>query len=189
MSSKSSTGIFRQLRLRLIATAGATAALLLTWWWKVDDLRNPPELPAITFGQSVDMGRTRLTPLKLEWREVEGSPAQMVMTAMAENITGETQSAIFGIPPYPPQAVLAGVELPAPDIKLRRDDSYAQQLQPRLPEEIELIWTLPDGITPQEVEILFSKQIFKLRDNLYGQASWLGFTPATRMRAMPQVLP
>ncbi len=70
-----------------------------------------------------------------------------------------------------------------------RDDAPLYELQPRIPEKIALVWTLPTPWQPQTVEIAFSRQPFKLRDNLYGQASWLVFVPEARMTAEPEAAP
>lgn len=186
MSEQTKPRLIHQLWLRALATVGVAAAVLLSWWWKVDDLRAPDALPVVGFGQPVDMGRTLLTPQALQLHQTAG---RLVMTALAENLTGQTQNAIFGAPGRPPEVSVAGQALAAPEILLTRDDGPLGQLQPRLPEQIQLIWQLPAGWVPEEVEISFAKQRFKLEDNLYGQASWLGFTPTARMVAMPEVAP
>ena len=170
----------------MLATAGVAAAVLLSWWWKVEEARSPDTAPATTFGQAIDMGRTRLTPLSLTLHQAEG---QLVLTAVIENVTGETQIAIFGGPPHPPQLMLDGAAQEPPRIVLLRDDADLQQLQPRMPEDIALIWPLPPGWQAAPVQLNFDKQTFKLRDNLYGQSSWLGFAPVARLIAMPEVMP
>lgn len=182
MSGDPKSGLLRRLWLRAVATAGVAAAVLLSWWWKVEEARTPETAPAAAFGRAVDLGRTVLTPVSLEWRADEG---QIVLNAAIENITGETQVAIFGTPPHPPQLILEGASQPAPEIVLSRDKAPLQQLQPRMPEEIALVWPAPPGWHPQEVQVDFDKQTFKLKDNLYGQSSWLGFAPVARLRATP----
>lgn len=186
MSADPKPGLLRRLWLRAVATAGVTAAVLLSWWWKVEDARPAEDAPLASFGSPVDLGRSLLTPQALEWREGEG---QFVMNAVIENVTGRTQFAVFGTPAHPPLLLLDGVAQPAPQVLLRRDDADLQQLQPRMPEEIALVWPAPAGWAPAPVEIGFDKQAFKLRDNLYGQSSWLGFAAVARMIATPETRP
>lgn len=177
----------RRLWLRLLATMGIVAAVLFSWWLRVEDARTPDQIAPVKLGQPIDMGRSIATPLSLELHRAPGQEDRLVLTARLENVTGETQIAYFGTPPMPPQLVIGKADLPAPDILLKRDGAVLQQLQPRLPEEVELIWTLPAGTVPTEVEIRFAKQLFKYRDNLYGQSSWLGFAPVASLMAAPLV--
>lgn len=187
MSEDTKPTLLRRLWLRLLATLGVAAAVLLGWWWRVEDARTPDQIPPAIFGQPVDMGRSMATPLALDLHRQAGQADQLVLTARLENITGETQLGYFGQPPLPPELVIGDADIPAPEIILKRDGAALQQLQPRLPEEVELIWTLPPGTVPAQVEIRFSKEIFKFRDNLYGQSSWLGTEPAARLVAAPKV--
>ena len=178
--------LLRRIWLRALATAGVAAAVLLSWWWKVEEARSPENAPATGFGSTVDLGRTALTPVALEWQSGKG---RLVLTAVIENMTGETQVAIFGGPPHPPQLILNGVPQEPPDIVLLRDDAPLQQLQPRMSEGIALIWQAPPDWRGGQVQVDFAKQAFKLKDNLYGQSSWLGFSPAARLTAIAEARP
>ena len=180
--------LLRRLWLRLLATAGAAAAVLIGFWSSVEEARSPADaIPAVALGQPVEMGRTRLTPLALDWR-ASADGKQIVLYAMAENVTGATQVAVFGTPAHPPELLLDGAKLPAPEITLDRDGVPLGQLQPRMAERITLVWTPPAEWRPPasgqpEVTLRFDRQRFKLRDNLYGQASWLGFVPEAELHA------
>lgn len=187
MSDEAKPTLLRRLWLRLVATIGVAAAVLLGWWWRVEEARTPDQIPLTAMGQPVEMGRSTATPLALELRREAGKADQLVLTARLENVTGQTQIAYFGTPPQPPALVIDGAEIPPPDVILKRDGAPLDQLQPRLPEEVELVWTLPSGMAPAEVEIRFSKEIFKFRDGLYGQSSWLGSEPVARLVAPPKV--
>lgn len=183
MSSAPKPSILRRVWLRTIATAGVTAAVLLSWWWKVQDARAPDVLPVATLGQPVDLGRSRLTPLALEWR---AGGAELVLRAEVENITGETQVAMFGNPPSPPEMRLGDDALEPPLMLLARDQALLQDLQPRLPERIDLVWKAPAGWQGGPVTLRFFKEQFKLRDNLYGQSGWLGAAPVAQMELRPK---
>ncbi|WP_312525250.1 hypothetical protein [Paracoccus sp. (in: a-proteobacteria)] len=185
MSDDHKTPFLRQIWLRLLATAGVAAAILLSWWWKVDEARTPEVITVASLGQAIDLGRTIITPQAFHLRGSD--PATLVMSARIENVTGESQTTLFGSPAHPPKVMIDGVALPEPDLVLIRDQQPLRQLHPRMPEQIEMIWPAPPDWQPKEVQILFDKQIFKLRDNLYGQASWLGFLPAAQMHIRPQI--
>ena len=181
--------LFRRLWLRLLATAGIAAAVLLSWWLRIDQARTPSEIPVTSFGETVDLGRSLFTPEALQLHRGPDQPDQLVLTASVENVTGKTQAAIFGSPPHPPLLTVGDSPLAPPEIVLMRDGASLYELQPRIPEKVALVWTLPAPWQPQSVEIAFSRQTFKLRDNLYGQSSWLGFVPAAQMTAKPGISP
>ena len=172
----------RSLFGRALAASGIAAAVGLAWWSRVDDARQSETIPRVEFGTAMDLGRSRLTPLALHVAE-----GQIVLLAQIENLTGETQSAPFGIPASPPALAIGERVLPAPDVTLSRDDAPLQQLQPRLPERIALSWAAPEDWQPGAVELRFEREIFKLRDNLYARASWLGTVPVATLVATPEV--
>lgn len=172
----------RRLWPRVAAGAGLAAALVLSWWWKVEDARKPDSIPELTLGQPVDLGRVRLTPLA-----VQRQGGELRLQAVVENVTGESQTAIFGIPPHPPQLRQSDGQASAPRVLLDRDGRDLLQLEPRMPETVTLIW--PTEAPSGPVTIAFERQQFKLRDNLYGQASWLGFSPRGTLTVDPEVLP
>src|SRR3546814_2771584 len=65
----------------------------------------------------------------------EGAQPQLVLSALVENVTGETQAAAFG---YPPRLVTIEADelaFDAPEITLLRDRQPLYQLQPRRSEE------------------------------------------------------
>lgn len=185
MTNNTKPRLFHRLWLRLFATAGATAAVLLSWWWKVDDMRAPDQLPTTSFGQPVDMGMFLFTPLSLQLRHATtDQPGTLVMTATVENITGETQ--ILATPRGMPKVTLNGEVLSDPEMTLMQDGTPLSQLQPRLPKTVELVWAVPADWQAQPVGISFAKQTFKLRDNMFGKSSWLGFTPTAQMTITPE---
>src|SRR3546814_5895265 len=101
----------------------------------------------------------------------EGAQPQLVLSALVENVTGETQAAAFG---YPPRLVTIEADelaFDAPEITLLRDRQPLYQLQPRMPEEVEITWETPASWQPGELSITFFRQQFKLKDNLYARSS------------------
>ncbi|MDQ7263213.1 hypothetical protein NM680_15565 [Paracoccus sp. PS-1] len=175
----------------MAASIGVAAAVLLGLWLKVEEARAPQEPPAVALGQPVDLGRTEITPLSLSLAppEREGEPRRLLLRARLLNLTGETQSAVFGFPPHPPELAAAGVAWPEPEVTLDRDGELLWHLQPRLAERVTLAWRVPPGWQPGPVSLTFQRQTFKLRDNLYGKSSWLLFQPAGRMATTPEGAP
>ncbi|MDF3607729.1 hypothetical protein PE067_17235 [Paracoccus sp. DMF-8] len=180
--------ILRSLRLRFLASLGIGAAILTSWWLRVEDARAPKELPQIGLGQAVAAGRTSLIPERLMVQD-----GQLILEATVETMTGATVGTPFGAPARLPDLLLENGPLPAAEVILLRDGEPLRQLHPRMPEQVRLIWPPdslpPDHLPPEMTTIRFSRQIFKLRDNLYGQASWLGHEPSGELRITPEVLP
>lgn len=182
MTADRDRSLLRRLWLRILATAGVTAAVLVTWWGKIEDARTPRTIPEIIIGQPVDLGRSRITPLAMT-----AEPDRLTLTVQIENLTGETQMMPFGS--RPPELLLDDSTAAPSEIVLLRDQEPLAQLQPRLPETVALSWQTPAGWKTADPEIIFLRQNFKLRDNLYGQSSWLGFVPAARLAVDPGTTP
>lgn len=189
MKIDSSRSLARRIVLRIAATLGIVAALTVSWWMRVENAREKHELPVVAFGDHIDLGRTMLTPLSLLFSEGSDGQRQLILKARAENHTGETQGAIFGFPPKPPQIQSGEVQLGPPEILLNRDGEQLVQLQPRMPEEISVIWKVPVEWEPDQLSMTFFQQNFKLRDNLYGQANWLTFAPTALLVASVDKVP
>lgn len=187
------SSFLRRTTRRALAASGITAAILYGWWQAVEGARTPPSLPEIKTGSSLALGRVVLTPLSIELRPAasssEGAQPQLVLSALVENVTGETQAAAFG---YPPRLVTIEADelaFDAPEITLLRDRQPLYQLQPRMPEEVEIIWKTPASWQPGELSITFFRQQFKLKDNLYARSSWLGYSAVARMVTTPKAAP
>src|SRR5690606_4213315 len=89
----------RQIPARLLAAIGILAAIVVTWWMKVEDTRIPDTPPQIAFGEPVNVGRSIFTPQKLSIeRGEEQGERRLVLTGLLENVTGSTQVAVFGFP-------------------------------------------------------------------------------------------
>lgn len=142
-------------------------------------------------GVPLALGRVALTPLSLQLGEPSGNGrSALVLSATLENVTGETQAASFGYPFRLITVKADNAELGDPRITLLRDRQSLFQLQPRMPEEVEITWQMPKEWQPDEpLSLTFFRQQFKLEDNLYGRSSWLGYSPVARIAATPQAAP
>jgi len=182
-SLKSAVG---RIRIRIIAAIGLVAAIVLTWWMKVEDARIPDAPPPIAFGEPVSVGRSVFIPENLALANDEKGERKLVLTGLIENVTGSTQVAVFGFPEMLPVLSSGDTEFPAPQVNLVRDDDFLKQLEPRIREAIAIIWDVPPDWQAQDVSIAFSAQQFKLNDNLYSKSSWLQFHPTGRLTARPE---
>ena len=177
---------------RALAASGIAAAALYGWWQAIDGARTTPSLPDIQTGTTLPLGKVTLTPLSVQLRPPSSgkAEAQLVLTATVENVTSTTQSGAFGYPPRLVTVQAAGQpQLNPPDITLLRDHQPLQQLQPRMPEQVEIVWDIPANWPTQEWLFTFHEQQFKLKDNLYARANWLGYSPAAHMAVVLEAEP
>lgn len=184
---------FRQIWVRIAATIGVIAAIAATWWMKVEEARVPDAPPRIAFDQPVKVGRGVFTPRRLTVGNTAPSPAagakgsrKLVLAGRLENVTGESQVAVFGFPELLPVLSSGGRKFPAPQVILDRDKEPLRQLHPRVAEDVSIVWDLPENWRAQEVAIEFSAEQFKLKDNLYAKASWLMPYPTGVLTARPE---
>ena len=189
MSHDHTPSLFKRVWLQLLAATGVIAAVGLNWWWKIEDVRTPDAAPLVSFGDAVEAGRAKLTPLSLAVEHSEESGGRFILDAELLNETGSTLESVFGFPPKLPELLVEGERIEAAGIRLERDGEPLRQLQPRLPERVSIFWEAPPEWTPGTVRVHFSRQTFKLRDNLYGQANWLGFVPSGELSATPELQP
>jgi len=192
MAEQQSSLIRRTLR-RALAASGITAAALYTWWQAVEGARTPTVLPETSTGATLTLGRFELTPLSLQLRPSSSSSAagkqMVVLSAKVENITGQTQSALLGYPPRLVTIEAGDTAFGVPEVTLLRDHQPLRQLQPRMPEEVEIAWHTPENWQAEELSLTFYRQQFKLKDNLYSRSNWLGYSAVARMAAMPEPSP
>ncbi|MCB5362716.1 hypothetical protein H0484_02965 [Pusillimonas sp. CC-YST705] len=191
--AKQTRSLLRRAARRALAASGVTIAVLYSWWQIIEAAREPGTLPATSMGTPLALGRVELTPTRLQLRPALDSQnttgLQLVLSAQVLNMTGETQSAPFGYPPRLVTANHAGVTLEAPQVQLLRDHEPLLQLQPRMPEEVEIIWQLPARASPEPLQLTFFHQQFKLKDNLYGRSNWLGYSALAHLTTTPEPAP
>ena len=161
--------------------------MIVAWWMKVEDARIPEVAPAVAFGEPVKVGRAVFIPQKLSVVQgKEQGKRKLVLTGLIENITGTTQTAVFGFPEKLPELSSGDTVFPAPKVTLVRDNYPLIQLQPRIRETVTVVWDVVPDWREGEVSIKFSAQQFKLNDNLYSKASWLLFYPTGTLKAWPE---
>lgn len=187
MARRSLKSAAYQVWVRVVATIGLAAAILTTWWMKVEDARAPKAPSAVAFGQPVKVGRSIFTPQKLILDSGDGQgDRRLILTGLLENATRSSQQAFFGFPDQPVVLTSGGATFEAPRVNLGRDGRLLVQLEPRIREAVDIVWKVPPGWQEQDVTISFSAQRFKLKDNLYAKSSWLGFYPTGTLTVRPE---
>ncbi|MCO5082325.1 MAG: hypothetical protein M9955_11790 [Rhizobiaceae bacterium] len=179
--------------MRIAAAIGVIAAIAATWWMKVEEARAPDAPTQIAFDQPVKVGRAVFTPRRLAIENAAPFPTagdaggrKLVLAGRLENATGASQIAVFGFPETLPALSSGGARFPEPEVYLDRDKARLRQLQPRIAEDISIVWNIPEGWREQDVTIEFSAEQFKLKDNLYAKASWLLPYPTGVLIARPE---
>ncbi|WP_353146096.1 hypothetical protein [Pollutimonas bauzanensis] len=183
MAEQQSSLMRRTIR-RALAASGITAAILYGWWQTIEAARTAPVVPETQLGSPLALGRVTLTPLSLQLRS-----DLLVLSARVENVTSETQPAPLGYPPRLVTVEADNVAFSAPEVTLLRDRQALYQLQPRMPEDVEITWQVPEGWQAGKLSLTFFQQQFKLKDNLYGRSNWLGYSAAAHMAAIPEPTP
>ena len=154
---------------------------------KVEDARIPDAPPQIAFGGTVRAGRAVFTPQKLTIEPGrEQRRRKLVLTGLLENTTASTQVAVFCIPEELPELSSGDMTFPDPQLNLVRDNHILKQLEPRIREAVTFVWEAPQDWREQEVSIEFKAQLFKLNDNLYAKASWVGHYLTGILKARPE---
>lgn len=167
--------VLRNLWLRLIAGAGASAAIMLTWAMKIDDIRDKPQTPVVAAGERIDTGpfALRLFDARLSattpdgMTPFDGKPV-LIVRAEAENLASASRND-FG--EMLPKAGGRRVEFYLSD-----DRSPLSYLDPRLPQRVEIVLPLADA-APPEITVPVIGRSYKQRDNLTGASGW--FSPRT----------
>ncbi|WP_454815368.1 hypothetical protein [Labrys neptuniae] len=174
--SKLRAGFSRQsLKAKVLTGIGGFAAAAISLGASLYHLRNPEQVPVMTAGQAVEAGRWLVTPNSAalatalpDGRPIKAGRRAVVLELVVTNRTERTSNAVAGILKLNNVANAEG-----PDFYLVRDKERLMDLQPRLPERLQAVWTLPgDGALPKTLELTVAGATFKPRDNLYGAPGW-----------------
>jgi hypothetical protein len=162
---------------RILAGIGGVAAAGVSLGLAIWDKREPPRIPQIHSGETVEAGRwsVRLISARAGERTPDGRPAPsgrvaVIVDLSLENRTAETSNLYYD--------VLKIADLPAgadakPTLYLDRDRELLSALQPRLPERVSAAWLWPAGAPPPErLDLTIQAERFKPRDNLYAAPLW-----------------
>ncbi|PRH87810.1 hypothetical protein C5L14_07795 [Labrys okinawensis] len=174
--SKLRAGFSRQsLKAKLLTGIGGFAAAAISLGVSLYQLRNPAPVPNITAGQTIEAGRWLVTPNSAalatalpDGRPVKAGRRAVVLELLLANRTERTSNAVTGILKL---TNIAGAE--GPDFYLVRDKERLMALQPRLPERLQAVWTLPaEAALPKALELTVAGATFKPKDSLYGAPGW-----------------
>ncbi|MEW9306563.1 hypothetical protein ACETRX_11625 [Labrys portucalensis] len=174
--SKLRAGFSRQsLKTKVLTGIGGFAAAAISLGASLYQLRNPDQVPNRAAGQTIEAGRWLVTPnaaapasVLPDGRPVKAGRRAVVLELTLANRTEGTSNAVTGILKL---TNVAGAE--GPDFYLVRDRERLMALQPRLPERLQAVWTLPaDAALPKTLELTVAGVTFKPKDNLYGAPGW-----------------
>lgn len=165
------------LKARILAGVGGALAAAVSYSIAVYEAREPKVTPSLALGQTIDVGRWRVTPIGASVSDKTpdgiaplGGGTAVTLSLMVENVTAASQSGVYGLLRL--EGAPAGVD-PKPDVFLMRDRERLGQLQPRMPERIAAIWRFPAGAAiPETIRVMVAGSRFKPKDNLYAASGW-----------------
>lgn len=137
------------------------------------DAAQPIELRVVQTGEPVDTGRWRVAVLGSRF-EQDRLSVEMEITNLSA-MSSNSYAHVLKLIDAPP-------DLATPSYRLVRDDAIAYDLHPNMPERLIAQWQWPkEAPRPQNVQLTFTSQIHKRRDNLYGAPGWFDRPPVTRI--------
>lgn len=167
-----------KLLATLTAGIGGLAAAAVSLVMSLYEARNPAVTPQIAMGAPADAGRWIVTPRSAvvaatlpDGRKPPGGGTALVAELVLENRTAATSNAFYATVTLanPPP----GVEAKPAFHYLKRDGALLGALQPRMPETVQAVWTLPPGMAaPPALRLAILGESFKPKDNLYGAPGW-----------------
>jgi len=163
---------------RITAGIGGLAAIVVSWGIGLFETRTVPVQPTLAIGQPVEAGQWTLRLDRVDVSDrVPGATGAwlagrkvIVLYLQASNRTAETSNSYM-------QAVkldtpIAGADA-RPTAYLMRDHAFLADLQPALPEDVALVWSVPaDAQVPATVRFKIEALRYKAVDNLYAQPLW-----------------
>ncbi|WP_448953712.1 hypothetical protein [Labrys neptuniae] len=178
-------GFSRQsLKAKVLTGIGGAAAAAISLGISLYHLRNPEQVPVKAAGEAIEAGRWLVTPASAaaattlpDGRPVKPGRRALVLDVTLANRTERTSNAVAGILKL---GNLANAE--GPDFYLLRDKERLTALQPRLPERLQAVWTVPaEAVLPKTLELTIAGATFKPKDNLYGAPGWFNPHDVARM--------
>ncbi len=189
--SKLRAGFSRQsLKAKLLTGIGGFAAAAISLGVSVYHLRNPEPIAIKAPGETIEAGRWLVTTGAAapagtlpDGRPVKQGRRAVVLDLTLANRSERTTNIVAGLLKLTNVANAEG-----PDFYLVRDRERLMALQPRLPERLQAVWTLPaDTPLPDRLELTVAGATFKPKDNLYGAPGW--FNPRDVARVSLPLVP
>jgi hypothetical protein len=174
MTASRSQKARKALTAKLIAGIGGFAAAALSIGLSLYQARTAGEVASVSPGASVDSGQWSVTLYSAKVssempdgaRVPDGSKAVIVEAAL-ENLTAESSN-LYRKTVRPDFA-----KVPEPQFYLTRDRSILWDLQPLMPEKIEIAWQVPASQQlPEKLSFAIGGTIYKAKDNLYAAPGW-----------------
>jgi len=176
-------GLRQAVSSKLTIGIGGLLALAITSGQSLLEALEPPTLPVLAVGASLDAGRWRIAlheaSLTTQSRP-DGPPAPDGTQFLALDLdivnrsseTDNTFARIFIVDP-PIDALQ-----PNPIFWLMRDKAILSALQPGLRERVRVTWRLAPGAkVPERLRLVVNGETFKPRDNLFAAPGWFNRKP------------
>lgn len=193
MTEPTRATIRQRLYAFLIAGLGGLAASAVSFSMAVYEAAHPKQTPAAAVGQQIDTGRWFVTVRSARAGTIPPTgtappePKRFVMvdmdvsnrSAMANNTF--SSAVTLSTPP-------AGLDQPT--VYLDRDKYFAGHLNPDMPERVTVAWEWPKDVpVPDELKLAVIGQIYKKRDNLYGDSNWFDRDPVATVEVPVEKAP
>lgn len=169
---------FKQWSSSVLAGIGGLAAIAVSWGIGLFDAGKAPVRPTLAAGQLIQAGQWTLRLDRVDVSDrlpgasyvYRAGRKVIVLYLQASNRTTATSNSFM-------QAVKLDTPIPGADARptpyLLRDHAILADLQPALPEEMALVWSVPaDEQLPASVRFAVEALQYKAVDNLYAQPLW-----------------
>lgn len=176
MTESTPKPVRQRLYAFLIAGLGGLVASAVSFGMTLYDAAHPPTVPMVPVGQQIDTGRWFVTLHSARVGNIPPTgiepfdPKQLMMVDLdVTNRSAEASNVLDHVVVLDDPAM----QKTWPTIYLNRDKSIAGFFNPDMPERVTMAWEWPAGVPiPKTITMKVGRQIYKLRDNLYGASNW-----------------
>ena len=181
MTEPTRATIRQRLYAFLIAGLGGLVASAISFSSAVYEAAYPSRPPAVAAGRQIDTGRWFVT---LRSARTATAPPTGVPTSQPQRFVLVDMDVVNRS--AKPNNLLARVvrlaapasKLETPTVYLGRDKYLAGYFNPDMPERVTVAWEWPEGVpVPDRLTLTVIGQIYKFRDNLYGDSNWFDHDP------------
>jgi hypothetical protein len=164
-----------------LAGLGGLVASAISFSTAIYEAAHPPRTPIAAAGKRIDTGRWFVTLGAARTGTVPptgvapSQPEKLVMIDMEVVNRSATPNNILDrvVTISAPAA-----KLERPTVYLDRDKYLAGYFNPDMPERVTMAWQWPvDTPLPDRLTVTIIGQIYKFRDNLYGDSNWFDHDP------------
>ena len=176
MTDSRPEAIRQRLYAFLVAGIGGLAASAVSFGMAVYGAAHPPRIATVPANRQIDTGRWSVTVLSANVAATPPTgiapltPTRYLLVKLdVTNRSATPNNLLERVVTLDEHAL----KLPAPTAYLDRDKYFAGFLNPGMPEHVTMAWEWPaNAKIPDRVTLTVNRQIYKIRDNLYGASGW-----------------